>query len=275
MVRKGKENFFTNPNYRPEEMRPDYVGERDTIPALEASEKIYRKIFQLAERVSELEKAAEVSSETIRSTISERFSDSLTTCLNRNYLNLYKERIFNSEKDDNQVGVIFFDVNGLKAVNDKEGHEAGDCLIVAISRHLQNSFDPANNTKEFLSNIADYIIKTSDKESSPDDKKVSEEVLRDFINKHNSVIRLGGDEFLVICSNSKNSETFESDLREKLEQTVESSPSSIASGLAMYSSKTDQSDISQTMKRADDIMYETKRAQKSGQTPPNNPKIQS
>lgn len=61
-------------------------------------------------------------------------TDSMTRLYNKNkYLSMMKE-YYPSVK---QLGVIFWDVNGLKAINDEVGHEYGDYLIsnVAASVH--------------------------------------------------------------------------------------------------------------------------------------------
>lgn len=51
--------------------------------------------------------------------------DGLTGLYNRNY---YKYLVA-QELDNKNVGIIFFDVNGLKKVNDAKGHEFGDLLL--------------------------------------------------------------------------------------------------------------------------------------------------
>ncbi len=50
--------------------------------------------------------------------------DGLTGLYNQNF---FQEII--AEKNTGNVGLIFFDINGLKQVNDKNGHEYGDTLI--------------------------------------------------------------------------------------------------------------------------------------------------
>lgn len=37
-------------------------------------------------------------------------------------------------------GLIVADVNGMKLVNDNEGHGAGDCLIIETAHALANEF---------------------------------------------------------------------------------------------------------------------------------------
>lgn len=61
--------------------------------------------------------------------------DGMTGLFNKSmYLSSIKESYFKEER----VGVIFWDVNRLKYVNDNYGHEYGDKLIISISKTIQD-----------------------------------------------------------------------------------------------------------------------------------------
>lgn len=68
--------------------------------------------------------------------------DMLTGVMNRNEMNHFVDSL---AKDDNNgsVAVLFADLNGLKAVNDKSGHGAGDELLKKASSALREIF-PVN-----------------------------------------------------------------------------------------------------------------------------------
>ncbi len=66
------------------------------------------------------------------------YVDSLTYAQNRNHFNEYIEQ--NKNKELHSLGVIYLDLNGLKEVNDKMGHIAGDTLIITASYVLQEIF---------------------------------------------------------------------------------------------------------------------------------------
>ncbi|WP_270741908.1 diguanylate cyclase domain-containing protein [Holdemanella biformis] len=66
------------------------------------------------------------------------YVDSLTYAQNRNHFNEYLKK--NRGKDLRFVGVIYLDLNGLKEINDKMGHLAGDTLIISASYVLQEIF---------------------------------------------------------------------------------------------------------------------------------------
>ena len=67
--------------------------------------------------------------------------DVLTGVLNRNAMN-NRVDIFStaSGSDIMPVGVVFADLNGLKRMNDREGHQAGDLMLKNASMALQNAF---------------------------------------------------------------------------------------------------------------------------------------
>ncbi len=68
-------------------------------------------------------------------------TDLLTGVLNRNAMNnrvdTYKD---DEDLQNNSVGVVFADVNGLKVMNDTYGHEAGDELLKKASKVLRKIF---------------------------------------------------------------------------------------------------------------------------------------
>ncbi len=68
--------------------------------------------------------------------------DLLTGCQNRNAMNNRVSDFDPPEKiNPKSIGVIFADINGLKKVNDVEGHEAGDKLLKRAAYVLETVFD--------------------------------------------------------------------------------------------------------------------------------------
>ena len=70
-----------------------------------------------------------------------RFScmhDALTGLYNRTYFEEEMSRLENSRH--NPIGLIVLDLDGLKLTNDILGHDAGDSMLVAAAKVLQNSF---------------------------------------------------------------------------------------------------------------------------------------
>ncbi len=68
--------------------------------------------------------------------------DVLTGVLNRNSMNNRVDRIISGKDPDSskKLSIVFADINGLKRVNDKEGHVAGDLLIKNAALVLKNIF---------------------------------------------------------------------------------------------------------------------------------------
>ena len=64
--------------------------------------------------------------------------DLLTGVMNRNAMNNRVDSIVHCDKKSKPVGVIFTDINGLKYVNDHEGHNAGDILIKSAAAVLND-----------------------------------------------------------------------------------------------------------------------------------------
>ncbi|MFR3430769.1 MAG: GGDEF domain-containing protein [Holdemanella porci] len=63
------------------------------------------------------------------------YVNSFTYAQNRNHFNENIEQ--NRNKEPHSLGVIYLDLNGLKGINDKIGHIAGDTLIITASYALQ------------------------------------------------------------------------------------------------------------------------------------------
>ena len=157
--------------------------------------------------------------------------DSLTSVKNRSAYESRLEDIHKriTEAKLTEFGIVLFDVNNLKRINDELGHYMGD---------------------EYLKNSCHLICTTY--KSSP-------------------VYRIGGDEFVVILEGrpyeqreqlmnafiSEMDKIDRSDLRP--EEKV-----SIAYGMAVYNGADDE--IEAVVKRADELMYATKKRMKSKKT---------
>ncbi|SFC76295.1 GGDEF domain-containing protein [Ruminococcus albus] len=65
--------------------------------------------------------------------------DMLTGVMNRNEMNNYVDELVEDDSE-RSVGVIFADLNGLKRINDTEGHTAGDALLKNAAKALREVF---------------------------------------------------------------------------------------------------------------------------------------
>ncbi len=82
------------------------------------------QVQALSERLAEAERRADI--------------DVLTPLLNRRaFMREVQRAIAVARRHDIPASVIFFDLDGFKAVNDRYGHAAGDAALVAVAERLQ------------------------------------------------------------------------------------------------------------------------------------------
>ena len=156
--------------------------------------------------------------------------DDLTGTKNKTaYLELTRNVQENIDNGINYLtfAIVVCDINGLKQINDSEGHQAGD---------------------EYICECAKLIC---------------------TIFAHSPVFRIGGDEFVVFIRGGDYA--FKADLFEKLRKQVlvnKETPGKpvIASGMSSYDPSTDKG-VSEVFERADNMMYENKKALKGGEEP--------
>lgn len=162
------------------------------------------------------------------------YQDGLTGIGNRT---AFEERLvkLDSEKGDTSIGIVMFDVNDLKYVNDNLGHPIGDSMIRAAADIISASF---GNDKE-------------------------------------ECFRIGGDEFAVILCGGSVKERYEEGMLNFNELTEQHNGSpnckfrvSIAHGFFIYDGECGLERVQDAYKKADEKMYETKREMKLHQSPP-------
>lgn len=69
------------------------------------------------------------------------FHDDLTLLYNRAFIMKRLEDIFSNrlESADNEVTILFLDLDGFKDINDSMGHQAGDSLLITLAQRMQSS----------------------------------------------------------------------------------------------------------------------------------------
>ena len=115
--------------------------------------------------------------------------DLLTGVMNRNEMNNYVSNLCSfSGEDKKAVGVIFADLNGLKAVNDIEGHAAGDLLLKNAANALREVFE---DKEIFRAGGVEFAIIITDITKDDLDGKI--QGIRQACSKYdNLVFALGG-----------------------------------------------------------------------------------
>jgi diguanylate cyclase (GGDEF)-like protein len=142
------------------------------------------------------------------------YHDQLTGLGNRHAFNNFLENIDMNKS----VGIVYCDIMGLKAVNDKYGHKAGDRLILNACGCLRRVF-------------GDY-----------------------------EMFRMGGDEFLVLCSGIEREELDSRIQNLKIEMKGRNAMMAVGSEWRPNSS----GDIEKLLALADENMYEDKRQYYNG-----------
>lgn len=111
------------------------------------------------------------------------YRDELTSLYNRNkYI-----KIVDSYRHQplEKVGAIYLDLNGLKAINDKKGHEAGDAMICAAARIICEVY-PENT---YRIGGDEFVVLVSNVEKAEFEENIH--ILRDKLKKQNISISIG------------------------------------------------------------------------------------
>ena len=163
------------------------------------------------------------------------YLDGLTRIGNRTS---FQEHLVDLEKIKDEVpavGIVMFDVNDLKYVNDHMGHHQGDAMLVKSADIIKEAFE----------------------------------------NKNSMCFRIGGDEFAVLISGEQVQEQYEKGIarfHENMEQ-YNTLPDkkfrlSIASGFAVYNENCKGAKLMDIYQKADERMYANKKEVKKQQISP-------
>ena len=147
--------------------------------------------------------------------------DPLTNAYNRAYFNDSILSILESHRNENKkTDIIFFDIDHFKQVNDTYGHKVGDAILVSVVN-----------------------------------------IVTKHIREKDYLIRWGGEEFIIITSSASLKDTHKQAeyIRTMIEhhdfEEVEKLTCSF--GIAVHQ---DGDNINNTIKKADDKLYEAKSA---------------
>ena len=114
--------------------------------------------------------------------------DMLTGVMNRNEMNNYVDALSSGKYPMTSVGVIFADINGLKEVNDVEGHNAGDTLIKNCADILREEFDERQIFRAGGDEFAIIVTAVTEEEL----KRKTEEILASCEKRGDVSVAIGG-----------------------------------------------------------------------------------
>lgn len=141
------------------------------------------------------------------------FNDSLTGLRNRSYFQQNAPRY--EEASAQPVSVIFVDVSGLKLTNDILGHSYGDYLLIRTRDMLREAIASSS----YGATLPPSFASTIPEEVLPDDQHIEQhdaELNEEEDNGLLQILRLGGDEFLVMLPNCSKDQV--QDITEHLER---------------------------------------------------------
>ena len=105
-------------------------------------------------------------------------SDTLTQVNNRNAMNARIDSFISGKENlPERIGIVFIDLNGLKAVNDTEGHDAGDRLLFKSASILKIAF---SNYEIYRAGGDEFVVFCPD---------ISEEMLEQHILQLNTLMK--------------------------------------------------------------------------------------
>lgn len=151
--------------------------------------------------------------------------DPLTGIGNRRQFDLdIQQEVLRSRRTESGLGLIFFDLDGFKAINDAYGHKEGDHVLIKFAQKLS----------KFSRKGTDYCY------------------------------RFGGDEFAVLLTNIDDDEiaNISTKIEERLESIVYTKlPNGVSASKGVVFLNKDETH-QQFLKRADDAMYQAKHARR-------------
>ncbi|MDE6687320.1 MAG: GGDEF domain-containing protein, partial [Lachnospiraceae bacterium] len=158
------------------------------------------------------------------------YMDGLTGIGNRTAFQEKMEELEKGKQEKGSIGIVIFDVNNLKWVNDTLGHSEGDQMI----------------------------------------KKGAETIRQAFAQEKGDCYRIGGDEFAVFLTGDQIAERCEKAIGRLLEELhIYNSRQnreyelSIASGYAVYDESCAEMTLTELFETADARMYENKKKMKN------------
>ncbi|MCB1560288.1 MAG: GGDEF domain-containing protein [Xanthomonadales bacterium] len=120
-------------------LMPDLLDNTDLLTLLGNSVEAMLLGFALADHVRLIERAREEFRQGMQDALQQASTDSLTGLGNRFAFNLALEEFLTRQNDGRErrrLLVAMIDVDGLKRINDSEGHSRGDALIRSIGHGL-------------------------------------------------------------------------------------------------------------------------------------------
>jgi diguanylate cyclase (GGDEF)-like protein/PAS domain S-box-containing protein len=102
--------------------------------------------------------------------------DSLTGLVNRSYFVQQLDQLIDNQASENRFALLFIDLDRFKPINDTEGHEAGDQLLIQVSEILSSTTQADDVVGRFGGD--EFMVLLKDVESRCRAGEVCEEIQR-------------------------------------------------------------------------------------------------
>ncbi len=107
------------------------------------------------------------------------FHDALTGLPNRRLLNeLLQQTIARHQRSQAPFALLFLDIDGFKKVNDSEGHQVGDMLLIQVAQRIQNVIRKSDIFARMGGD--EFTIITEENANKTDIETVAENIIQQF-----------------------------------------------------------------------------------------------
>ncbi|HDP95129.1 MAG TPA: diguanylate cyclase [Candidatus Aminicenantes bacterium] len=166
----------------------DYITKPYKIRELEARLRIGKRIIDLQHKLIRTQEKLKRMA----------IHDSLTSLLNHGEISrILEEQWLQTRREKRPLGVILLDIDHFKTVNDRYGHQAGDAVLVEISRRLKECMRPYDKVgryggEEFLALLPNCDHANTARIAERIRRRISATPVTAFEHEHHITISLGG-----------------------------------------------------------------------------------
>lgn len=166
----------------------DFLTNKELLISKTRTEEAYRKLEESNKKLKSEIKERLIAEEKIAHLI---YYDALTGIYNRKKV-MEDVQLFLGA--DEKFAIMFIDLDKFKEINDKYGHEAGDCVLKVAAARLQSIICPGDTISRIGGDEFIIILR------SWDDAAYTQELAATIIKELSMVITINGNQFYIGAS---------------------------------------------------------------------------
>ncbi len=166
----------------------DFLTNKELLISKTRTEEAYRKLEESNKKLKSEIKERLIAEEKIAHLI---YYDALTGIYNRKKV---MEDVQLFLDTDEKFAILFIDLDKFKEINDKYGHEAGDCVLKVAAARLQSIICPSDTISRIGGDEFIIILR------SWDDAAYTQELAATIIKELSMVITINGNQFNIGAS---------------------------------------------------------------------------